>query len=172
MAEQLSTLEENKNPFAVCTLAHFKAMETTHSPVDRKKWKYNLTIGLYKRGYSREDIIKLFSFIDWILSLPDELEANFLEEIYRYEEECKMPYVTSAERMGVQKGLQQGLQQGLLQEAREMVLDAFDAKFGQVPSYVHEKVGAMTDRQKLKQILRTVIRAKNLEEVEKEITWN
>ena len=172
MAEQLSTLEESKNPFAVCTLAHFKAMETAHNPVDRKKWKYNLTIGLYKRGYSREDIIKLFSFIDWIMSLPDELEANFLEEIYRYEEEYKMPYITSAERMGIQKGLQQGLQKGLLQEAREMVLDAFDAKFGSIPSHVHEKVDAMTDREKLKQILRTVIRAESLEEVDKKISWN
>ena len=83
-----------------------------------------------------------------------------------------MPYVTSAERMGIQKGLQQGLQQGLLQDAREMVLDAFDAKFGSVPSHVHEKVDAMTDRKKLKQILRTVVRAENLEEVEKAITWN
>ena len=79
-----------------------------------------------------------------------------------------MPYVTSAERMGIQKGLQQGL----LQDAREMVLDAFDAKFGSVPSHVHEKVDAMTDRKKLKQILRTVVRAENLEEVEKAITWN
>ena len=38
--------------------------------------------------------------------------------------------------------------------------------------FFHEKVDAMTDRQKLKQILRTVIRADSLEEVEKEITWN
>ena len=79
-----------------------------------------------------------------------------------------MPYVTSAERMGIQKGLQQGL----IQDAREMVLDAFDAKFGQVPSHVHEKVVAMTDREKLKQIHRVVVRANNLEEVEKKITWN
>lgn len=83
-----------------------------------------------------------------------------------------MPYVTSTERMGIQKGLQQGLQQGLLQDAREMVLDAFDAKFGQIPSYVHEKVVAMTDWEKLKHIHRVVVRANSLEEVEKEITWN
>ena len=73
---------------------------------------------------------------------------------------------------GLQQGLQQGLLQGLLQDAREMVLDAFDAKFGRVPSHVQEKVAAMTDRGKLKQILRTVVKANSLEEVEKEITWN
>ncbi len=53
-----------------------------------------------------------------------------------------------------------------------MVFYAFDAKFGQVASYVHEKVGSMTDREKLKHIHRIVVRAKSLEEVEKEITWN
>ncbi len=79
-----------------------------------------------------------------------------------------MPYVTSAERMGIQKGLQQGV----LQEAREMVLDAFDAKFGSVPSHVHKKVGATTDREELRQIHRVVVRANSLEEVEKTITWN
>ena len=53
-----------------------------------------------------------------------------------------------------------------------MVLDAFDAKFGQVPPHVQEKVGAMTDRKKLKHIHRVVVRAKSLEEVVREITWN
>ena len=73
---------------------------------------------------------------------------------------------------GLQQGMQQGMQQGLLQDAREMVLDAFDAKFGNVPSHVHEKVDVLTDREKLRQIHRVVVRAKSLEGVEKEITWN
>ena len=57
-----------------------------------------------------------------------------------------MPYVTSVERLGMQKGFEQGLQQGLqqgvqqglqqgiqqgkLQAAREMLLDAVAMRFG------------------------------------------
>ena len=42
--------------------------------------------------------------------LPDELEKKLIKEVCDYEEEIKMPYVTSAERFGIEKGLQQGLQ--------------------------------------------------------------
>jgi len=77
---------------------------------------------LYERGYQREDVINLFRFIDWIMRLPEEMEANFWQEIRRYEEEENMPYVTSVERIGVKKGIeriQQGRREGLL-EAVEM----------------------------------------------------
>ena len=40
-----------------------------------------------------------------------------------------MPYIMSAERIGKEKGMQQGIQQGMLTDAREMVLEALDAKF-------------------------------------------
>ena len=33
--------------------------------------------------------------------LPDELEKKLIKEICDYEEEIKMPYVTSAERFGI-----------------------------------------------------------------------
>ena len=61
------------------------------------------------RGYRREDVLNLFRFIDWIMRLPEEMEADFWQEIRRYEEEENMPYVTSVERIGVKKGIEQGI---------------------------------------------------------------
>jgi len=49
----------------------------------------------------------LFCFIDWIMMLPDELGKKLIKEVCDYEEEIKMPYVTSAERFGIEKGLGQ-----------------------------------------------------------------
>ncbi|MEH2178127.1 hypothetical protein [Nostoc sp.] len=65
------------------------------------KWKLHLTKRLYKRGYQREDIINLFRFIDWVMRLPEELENSFWQEVTQYEEEKKMPYITSIERRGI-----------------------------------------------------------------------
>ena len=53
--------------------------------------------------------------------LPDELEKKLIKEICNYEEEIKMPYVTSAERFGIEKGLQQGLQQGVRQGVQNSI---------------------------------------------------
>ena len=59
-------------------------------------------------------IEKLLKFIDWLLQLPKELEDELLQEIRKYEEENCMPYVTSFERIGIEKGFKQGTRNGLL----------------------------------------------------------
>ena len=73
---------------------------------------------------------------------------------------------------GMQQGMQKDMQQDMVRQAREMVLDALETRFGNYPLHFGEKIVQMTDREKLKQILRMVVRAESLEEVEKEITWN
>jgi len=42
--------------------------------------------------------------IDWIMTLPDDLTEAFRNEVYQYEAENKMEYVTSIERLGIAKG--------------------------------------------------------------------
>ncbi len=63
---------------------------------------------LYERGYALQDVLELFRFIDWILTLPQGLEARFRTELAHFEEETQMPYITSIERMGIEQGIQQG----------------------------------------------------------------
>jgi flagellar biosynthesis/type III secretory pathway protein FliH len=57
--------------------------------------------------------------IDWILRLPPALEQEFLKEIYTYEKARQMPYITSAERFGIQKGIEQGREEGIEQGREE-----------------------------------------------------
>ena len=103
-----SYLEKEDNPFAIVVMAHLKAIETKKNNSLRKQWKTELTKLLYEKGYSKAEVLNLYSFIDWVLYLPEALEKAFLEEIREYEEEKKMPYVTSAERIGRQEGRQEG----------------------------------------------------------------
>ena len=65
---------------------------------------------------------------------------------------------------GLKQGLQQGLQQGLLEEAREMVLEALEERFGIVPSSIITKIRGLREREHLKVLHRAAIRAKSLEE--------
>jgi len=53
------------------------------------------------------------------MRLPQNLETSFLAEIDEYEEDKKMPYVTSVERIGIEKGRQEGIQEGIQQGIQE-----------------------------------------------------
>jgi flagellar biosynthesis/type III secretory pathway protein FliH len=50
-----------------------------------------------------------------MLQVPPELQRQLWHEIDQLERNRQMPYITSVERMGIEKGLQQGLQQGKLE---------------------------------------------------------
>ena len=126
---QLQTLEESDNPFAVVVLSHLAAQDTRGDAERREVAKLGLIRRLYERGYDRERVLSLFGFIDWLLALPPEHEARVLREVEAIEEERKMPYVTSAERIGLARGLGQGRVEGKRLAIREIVR----ARFGGVP---------------------------------------
>lgn len=133
--EEWAALEESENPFATVVMAHLKAQETRHDEERRKEWKLYLTRRLYEWGYGREDVINLFRFIDWMMSLPEEMEEDFWQEIQEYEEAAQVTYITSVERIGIKKGIQQGIREGKRQGMREGLLAGIELglelKFGE-----------------------------------------
>ena len=97
---------------------------------ERQAWKFQLVQLMYERGYERDVILELFRVIDWMIRLPEVLERQFLESVYQLEESKKMPYVTSAERFGIEKGIQQGMQQGMQQGEAAIMLRLMARKYG------------------------------------------
>ena len=147
--QQWSTLEVSQNPFATVVMAHLKAIETRNDSLRRFEWKLTLTRRLYERQFQREDVINLFQFIDWVMSLPSELEQEFWQEVIQYEEERRMPYITSVERIGIQKGIEQGMRQGLL-AGIELGLNL---KFGTQGLEVLPEISSLEDVEQLRAIL-------------------
>jgi Domain of unknown function (DUF4351) len=107
-------LEQIPNPFAVVVMAHLKTMETRPNPEQRKVWKLRLIRGLYDRGLDRQDILNLYKFIDWLMLLPKGLEKTLWNELKTFEEERKVTYVATGERIGFEQGIQQGRHEGEL----------------------------------------------------------
>ena len=79
---------------------------------ERRHWKTHLVRLMYQRHYQKPEILQLFRLIDWMIRLPRELEREFLEDHYAFEEARKMTYVTSAERFGIEKGREEGIEKG------------------------------------------------------------
>jgi hypothetical protein len=83
-----------------------------------------------------------------------------------------MPYIMSAERIGMEKGMEQGMEQGMqkgmLTEAKENVLEALDARFSKdVPEDVYKKVQALNNRILLKKLLRSAAQSKDIDSFRK-----
>ena len=131
--DRAAVLEADRNPFALVALAQLQAMAHRGGPA-RKRVKLRLIRFLYERDYTREQILAWFRVLDWMLRLPEDLDREFREELIAFEEETQMPYVTSVERIGIQKGLEQGRQEGRQEGRKEgeaaILLRQIALKFG------------------------------------------
>ena len=155
--QQWSALESSRNPFATVFMAHLKPQETRDERNGRMAWKLALTRRLYEQGYEREDVINLFGFIDWVMSLPEELDQQFWQEVRNLEEERRMPYLTSVERIGINKGIRQGLLEGI-----ELGLEL---KFGSEGSGLFPEISQIEDLEQLRAIQTGLKTAATVEEL-------
>jgi hypothetical protein len=150
--EREAELEQSPNPFAAVILAQLKVLETRASPQSRWQWKLRLVKGLYERGLSREQVRRLFRVLDWMLTLLPELNESFRDEVYRFEEERKMPYVTTIERMAIEKGREEGIVEGW----QNSILALLKSKFKMTSAKYARKIRAERNVERLQAILDAV----------------
>lgn len=153
--QRQSELEVSRNPFATVVMAHLKAIETRDNRIERKQQKLVLVRRLYEQGFEREDIINLFGFIDWMLSLPIELEQEFWQEIRNFEESKRMQYITSVERIGFQKGIEQSQNQ-IKQVLLKSISLGLKLKFGETDQNLLAEIEAIQDTSVLETILEAI----------------
>jgi hypothetical protein len=169
-ADKIDALLDQTNPFAIITAAHLKTKATKDNPQERYTWKWTITRALYEKGFSSKDILALYRLVDWLMMLPDDLTNQFTQNLIAYEEENKMPYVTSAERIGIEKGLTEGMDKGKLLYAREMLLEALDEKFSnETPADIKQQIQALNNKIMLKKLHRSAIRSKDIEDFRKNL---
>src|SRR3990167_9691226 len=135
-AAQQTELMTSNNPFAVVILAHISALKTKRNEQGRFVSKLALTRSLYDKGWDKAAILNLYTFIDWVMALSETFELQYIQEVERFEEEKQMRYITSAERIGIQKGIQQGIQQG----EQAMLLRLLQRKFGSIPANYQQRI--------------------------------
>ncbi len=146
-------LEADPNPFATVVMAHLQAKGTRGQTSTRLSWKLRLVRRLYERGTARQDVLELFRFIDWVLALPQELEQQFRREISQIEEEYRMPYVTSIERMGREEGLLEGRHRGL----QEALLRQSERRFGTLPTAFRQQIEQIDSDEQLYHLLDRIL---------------
>ncbi|MGE0494267.1 MAG: cytosolic protein [Vulcanimicrobiota bacterium] len=119
---RLAELEEHPNPFAAFVSFHLWTQATQGKYRRRVDIKARLHRGLFHRGLSRADILKLAGLLDWMMTLPPPYSLQFAQKLAEYEKEDAVPYIHSFEQMGIEKGLEQGRQEGL-EQGRQVGLE-------------------------------------------------
>ncbi len=131
-------------------MAQIKAKRLKKGDV-RKEAKVALIRILYERGYDREQIMRLFNVIDWMIDLPKGLEYSFLQTVYAIEENQRMPYINTAERVGMEKGFKLGHQEGEQKGEHKGIAGTLrkqiTLKFGELPTWADERLIQASDEQ-------------------------
>ena len=152
-----SVLEDSRNPFAIVTRAHLATRATANDPTARLKAKWRIVRDLYRWDWGKQMVVELFAVIDWMMRLPEEQDQVFWKMLVATEEETRMRYVTSIERLGMERGLEQGMQQGMkrglqkgmqkgMQKGQASLLTSQLAqRFGDLPSWVTERLATATE---------------------------
>jgi hypothetical protein len=142
-ASQLEQLLQQPNVFGLVTAAHLLTQQTRGRDVERFAAKWRLTRMLYERNWDKQRVIDLFNVIDWMMHLPQQLQAELLDKVEELERDRGMPYVNSFERRGLERGLEQGLEKGLeqgLEQLSRLVELQMTKRFGALPREVGERL--------------------------------
>jgi len=148
----MDALLASDNSFALVTAAHLKTRATRGKNNERLDAKYMLMRTLLRKGWASERIRRLLKVLDWMLYLPPEMDNKLWQNIQKSEGEKVMTYVTSIERIGIEKGVMQGIQQGIqqgviqgmiqgvIQGESKLLRKQLMRRFGDLPDWVSDKL--------------------------------
>ncbi len=129
--ERWDELSTNKSPFSFVVMAYLKTLETKGNDQERYSWKKHFLSELFNYGMDRKTLSAVYNFIDWLMTLPKELDDEIYEEVIQIEKEHKMATLSTAERIGREKGVKEGRKEGLIEGLQKAVIDILLIKFGE-----------------------------------------
>ncbi|ARP94993.1 hypothetical protein CAL15_11770 [Bordetella genomosp. 13] len=154
------------NPIAVVIMAQLLAHR--HRRAERLAPKVGLVRLLLGGGYRRADVAILLRLIDWILTLPAELEGRYVRIMHDIGKESTMAFVTSYERVytkrGIEIGEEVGLKRGEHLGLSRMLAEQAEQKFGLLPDWARQRL-QQADTEQLRAWGRRLLGADSLQAV-------
>ncbi len=140
-------------------VAYLNRRETLHDWV--KKQLADIIPPLITRIPAADVCLQLshLKFIDWIMTLPKELEKEIFEEIKTIEEKTAMPHITTAERIGMERGIEKGVA-----SMHHVIVSMIKTKFGESGSPLIERAQHVKHLPALEELSEKIMQAQNLAE--------
>jgi hypothetical protein len=109
--------------------------------------------GAYDLGYNADGVRQVFALVDWMMRLRADLAERFRVELRSFEEQRRMPYVTSIERLAEARG------------RSSVVLALLAEVCGSVPEQEQMRVRSLSSDQ-LEQLAKALLRFQSCEDLE------
>ncbi|MFT0533862.1 DUF4351 domain-containing protein, partial [Castellaniella hirudinis] len=130
--------------------------------------KLQLVRRLQHYGYDPVVAMQVYRLIEWMIALPEDLEAEFLQTVETLTKENEMTYVTLIERAGHARGHAEGLVEGKAEGSVEgqskTLLLQIQRRFGPQPDAIARRIQAATAAQ-LETWLLNILDATELDDV-------
>ncbi len=166
LGRRLTVARNQGNPVASVIDAHLAAQKTMNDLPGRYQFKREMLRDLFQRGMPVKKVSKILSLIDWLMTLPENLEKQLTTELQVQQKSNTMIPISSFElavlEQGIEKGRLEGRQEGNRNKAQEAVLDALETRFGEISDLVREQVQSLTDAIELKRLHRRAILVSDL----------
>jgi len=104
----------------------------------------------------------IYRVIDWLLSLPREVNIQLRREVQTYLEEKKMKFVSSFEQLAKEEGRVEGERIGLLRGMGRL----FTQRFGPLGDEMFQMVRQLDDINKLDRIQQALLEATTLADIQ------
>jgi len=128
-------IDWTKKPISLEKELQIKTKATISNLTEREQWKWFFIRSLYEKGYSKKQIVKLFKFIDLMMTLPKQLQQSLVQKINDYEEEKTMPLLSTMEQMAMERGELKG--------ELKLITRQLNRKFGQLNSDLESQIQAL-----------------------------
>jgi hypothetical protein len=154
LIENLDSEWQNETSLPVLLArAQVEALRTSGDAEGRYRAKWLLVRGLYGLGYNAQQVRETFRLIDWMMHLRVDLDERFRAELTAFEEQGKMPYVTSIERLAEARG------------KAELILAILGEKCGSPPETAEDRVRRLNSEQ-LQRLGKDLLRFQSLADLE------
>ncbi|HLC15687.1 MAG TPA: hypothetical protein VJL89_05620 [Thermodesulfovibrionia bacterium] len=165
LAQDEQRLIESDNPFAMAALAGLYHLKSGQIIKKKLELKIKLLRLLLSKGFSKDKITHLFLFLDSLLTLPEQMEKAFEEEVKNQlggkESMGLSPLDSPFARKIYLEGHKEGEINGLL---RSIQLN-LTIRFGSESLAFMKLIEKIKDIERLQNILEHIIKADTIEEV-------
>jgi len=167
-------LKQSNNPFALVVLASLYLIKSKKNTNDRYTYKLSLIRLMLQKGYNREQIEKLFIFIDSLLELPKEETLKFHEEIKLLSKEGdnmglsweNTNLAKVFKEIGREEGKAEGKAEGRAEGKVETLVKLMRKKFNLIPKHYEDKI-MILDEEKIDNIIDNIFTIQDIKDIDK-----
>ena len=165
-------LHADPSPFAIASLVQLRKLKAKGDVQRKFRYKVELARELLHRDYSKDFALKLFRFMDYVLTLPAELTVQYQGELQKTEG-SNMVFLADFEQkalekgieQGIEKGIEKGIEQGIRKGIIKSLRDVLEVRFGEVPESLLDGIEQTKSVEELEALHRRALTATSIEQV-------